>query len=202
MSGAGAAGIARLWSSLTAAVAGPLDRRLPGGPGQAERGGATVEFVILLPAFLIVFISSVEASLLLVRQVMLERAVDLAIREVRLSTGSVVTQNHVRSRICERARILPDCAASLVVEMTEVAAPAYALPDAAAPCVNKATSVMPPAGFVGNRPGALIMLRACYAMSPMIPGSSLAMTRALASHLVNDEDGSIRMVTASAFMVE
>lgn len=208
MSGAGcppaaraADGISRLWSSLTATLVGPLDRRLPGGPGRAERGGATVEFVLLLPAFLMVFVSSVEGSLLLVRQVMLERAVDIAVRDVRLSTGTVVTQNHVRSQICERARILPECEASLVVELTEVAAPAYAVPTGDMPCVDKTTSVMPPAGFAGNRPGTLIMLRACYAVRPMLFESTFAMTRTLASNLVH-EDGAIRMVTSSAFMVE
>ena len=197
-----ATGIARLWASLTGAVLDPLDRRLP-GPAQArERGGATVEFVLLLPAFLMVFISSVESSVFLVRQVMLERAVDIAVRQVRLDVDSAVTQNQIRHNVCQRARILPDCDANMVIELTEIPMSTYATPDGAAPCVDRRGPTTPDAGYVEKRVGKMVMLRACYAVEPILAQSSFAMTRTLAANLVSDEDGALRIVTATAFTVE
>lgn len=196
-----ALGVARLWRSLAGGLAAPLDRRLPAG-ADPEGGGSTVEFVLLLPAFLMVFISSVEGGVLLTRQVMLERAVDIAVREIRLGPGETITQNYVRSQICGRARILPECDTSLVVELVELAGPDYAMPEDAVACVNKTTSVMPDAVFVENRLNRLVLLRGCYAVRPILFESTFAMTRTLASNLVSDEDGAIRMVAASAFTVE
>lgn len=195
-----AEGVARLWSSLAGGLARPLDRRLP-ADADPERGGATVEFVLLLPAFLMVFISSMEGALLLTRQVMLERAVDIAVREVRISQGEVITRNHVRSRICERARILPECDTSLVVEMVEIPTPTYAMPATDIPCVSKLDSVMPDADFLENRLNRMVLLRVCYAVRPMLFQSTFAMTRTLASNLVADAE-TIQMVAASAFTVE
>lgn len=199
---AAAAGIARLWSSLSGDFMRPLDAVLPVPPDRREDGGASVEFVILLPAFLMVFISSFESSLLLTRQVMLERAVDVTVRDIRLDIGSTITQNQVRNLICDRARILPDCAAHLLVELTAISQVTYALPAAASPCVNVESSVVPEPGFAGSRSGKLVLLRACYSVQPMLAESTFAMARTLAANLVNDEDGRIRMVTASAFVVE
>ena len=196
-----AAGVARLWSSLAGGLLRPVDRRLPDG-ADPERGGATVEFVLLLPAFLIVFISSMEGALLLTRQVMLERAVDIAVRDIRLAQGVVITQNYVRARICDRARILPECEESLVLEMVEIPTPSYAMPAADAPCANKLTRVVPDADFLDDRLGKMVLLRACYAVRPMLFESTFAMTRTLASNLVSDEDGAIRMLASSAFTVE
>nr|WP_281494215.1 TadE family protein [Jannaschia sp. S6380] len=167
-----------------------------------ERGAATVEFVLLMPAFIMVFISSFDSSLLLIRQVMLERAVDIAVREVRLDTPGNVTQNQIRNSICNRARILPDCNENLLVELSEVQRPAYSLPDSDAPCVNQLTSISPRAAFATDRTGKLILLRACYSVRPALPMAINTINRTLASNLVNDDDGTIRMVTMTAFVVE
>lgn len=197
-----AKGVARLWASLTAGVMEPLDAVLPVSRERRESGGATVEFVILLPAFLMVFISSFESSLLLVRQVMMERAVDLTVRDIRLDRGSTVSQNEVRNMICRRARILPDCLDHMLVELTPVSQTTYALPATDAPCVNRASTVVPEPDFATSRSGKLILLRACFSVQPMLADSTFAMAQTLAANLVNDQDGAIRMVASSAFVVE
>ena len=201
--GGAAAGVARLWASLAGRVMAPIDRRLPQG-ADPERGGSTVEFVLLLPAFLVVFISSMEGALLLTRQVMLERAVDIAVREIRLGPGETITQNHVRSRICERARILPECDESLVVELVEIPTTTYAMPAGDVACSDRRASptIRPDADFLSNRLNRLVLLRACFAVDPMLHESTFAMTRTLASNLVSDEHGAILMLASSAFTVE
>ena len=49
-----------------------------------EDGTATIPFVIFLPFFLILVVSSLEMGLLMVRHVMLERGLDMAVRGLRL----------------------------------------------------------------------------------------------------------------------
>ncbi|MGB3408408.1 MAG: hypothetical protein WBA67_13040, partial [Jannaschia sp.] len=152
---------------------------------------------ILLPVFLAVFLSSFEASLLMTRQVMLERGIDIAARQARLDSGSAVTQAQMRDTICDRARILPDCRQNLLVELTEIDRTTYALPATAQPCVNRETAITPPTSFITDRGGRLVLMRACFAVDPFMPGVGLG------TQLVSDIDGtSVRMVAATAFMVE
>ena len=157
---------------------------------------------MLLPAFLMVFLPSFDASILLTRQVMLERAVDIVVRDIRLETPMTQTQRQLTSRICDRARILPDCRQNLLVEMPEIAAPLYKLPDADAPCVNQLMSIVPKAPLITERSGKMILLRACYSVEPVLPLAVLSVNRTLASNLVNADDGTVRMVTSTAFVVE
>lgn len=187
----------------TGAAGARLDRALRIPREDAERGAATVEFVLLLPAFLMVFISSFDASILLVRQVMLERAVDIVMREVRLDISSTQTQRQLTRKICDRAQILPDCRENMLIEMTEVTAPLYETPAIDAPCVNQLTSIVPTSNFVSaNRSGRMIILRACYSVQPVLPLAILSINRTLASNLINNDDGTVRMVTSTAFVVE
>ena len=187
--------LARSCRAASGALLGRLDRALR--LDDSERGAATVEFVILLPVFLAVFISSFEASLLLTRQVMLERGVDIAVRDVRLDSNSTVTQNQLRTAVCDRARILPDCQDNLLVELTEISRVTWDVPSTQQPCVNRETSVTPAADYATNRAGKLILMRACFAVSPFMPGVGLG------TELVSDVDGtSLRMVASTAFVVE
>lgn len=149
-----------------------------------------------------VFLSSFDAYILLTRQVMLERAVDIVVRDIRLEKPKTQTQRQLTSRICERGRILPDCRQNLLVEMTEIEAPLYAMLETEAPCVNQLTSIVPPANLTANRTGKMILLRACYSVEPALPLAVLTVNRTLPSNLVNNEDGTIRMVTSTAFVVE
>ncbi|SFI86567.1 TadE/TadG family type IV pilus assembly protein [Jannaschia pohangensis] len=200
--------MSRIWSRLTAAILGRLDAALGLPRAAREAGGLTVEFVILLPAFLMVFISSFEASIFLTRQIMIERAVDIAVREIRLDSNSTVTQGQLRRKICQHVRVVSNCELDLLVELTEISPTNYAVPTSDTPCVNRLTSVVPPPDYVENRAGRMIMLRACYSAEPQLPfttmtTNTLYRTNTLGSYLVADnEDGSIRTVTSTIFVVE
>ena len=52
-----------------------------------EDANATVEFVIVFPIVIMLFIAAFETSMLLTRQVMLERALDQSVRHLRLTSG-------------------------------------------------------------------------------------------------------------------
>ena len=66
-----------------------------------EDGTATVEFVIMFPLIMTVFMSMFEAAVLTTRYTMLERALDITVRGLRLNTGTAPTHAQVRDKICE-----------------------------------------------------------------------------------------------------
>jgi hypothetical protein len=173
----------------------------PGRPGLArlacERGAATVEFVIVFPVFILVFLASFEASLVLTRQVMLERGVDMAAREIRLGGPETVDPAAMAARVCDEAMILPDCYANMIIELQEVSMTTWALPSTAQPCVDRGAGITPTPAWVANPTDRLVVMRACFATDPFMPTSGLG------SQLVSSIDGaSVRMVAATTFMVE
>lgn len=161
-----------------------------------EAGSASVEFVILVPVFLSFFMLSVETGVMLTRQLMLERAVDLVMRDVRLSENQDVSTDALRSRLCARAVILRDCAENLVVEITTIDRSTYALPDRRAVCDDLDGE---PAATTGGALSGTVELRAirvCYALDPLFPALGLGV------ELARLGDGRVQLTAASVFVPE
>jgi Flp pilus assembly pilin Flp len=177
-----------------------LLRRSAVRPLRDEEGAATVEFCLIFPIFIILFISSIEASIFMMRQVMLERSVEVATRPIRLDGSIPRSWTQVRNDICEQVTMLmPDCGEALIVEMISIDLETYDLPDTSQPCINREQSTRPADADIRSEGGAdaLILLRACYAARPLMPLIGMG------AALVADRDGeSIRMVTATAFRTE
>ena len=62
-----------------------------------ETGTATLEFCIVFPIIMILFIAVFETAMILIRQVMLERALDNTVRLLRLSRQSGGDRRSIRS---------------------------------------------------------------------------------------------------------
>jgi Flp pilus assembly protein TadG len=60
-----------------------------------EEGTATMEFVLVIPLIMMIFMASFESGLLMTRSIMLEQSVDMAMRELRLGHVSPLT-NHAQ----------------------------------------------------------------------------------------------------------
>ncbi len=84
-----------------------------------EDGTATIPFIIFLPFFMILVISSLEMGILMLRHVMLERALDISVRDLRLGTFTG-DYDDFKQNICDRAAVIPDCMNALVVELRPV----------------------------------------------------------------------------------
>ncbi|MEM8823043.1 MAG: TadE family protein [Pseudomonadota bacterium] len=161
-----------------------------------ECGGATVEFVIVLPVFILIFLTSFEASMLLTRQVMLERGIDLAVRDIRLNSASTIGADTMRNKICQEAHILPDCLDNLMVELRVVDPLTWNAPTVQPPCADLTRTILPPTQFETDRANKIVVVRACFAVNPILPAAPLG------SRLVDDFDGAYRMVASSVFVVE
>ena len=118
-----------------------------------------------------------ESGYYMVRNVMLERAVDVAIRDVRLGNGRVPVFRDLKERICNQAGILPDCVNSLQIEMQTVAiTPGGTAPmQTAARCVDKLSTADPETGTTYDlgAQNSMMIVRVCALMDPLFPTTGL-----------------------------
>ena len=82
-----------------------------------EDGNPTIEFVIWFPFLFFFMYASFELSLMTMRHAMLERGLDIAVREIRLGTGETPQHDDIKATVCENAIVMPGCDANLRLEM-------------------------------------------------------------------------------------
>jgi len=158
--------------SQTAAVI----RRLKAGVVRDD-GAVTVEFVVVVPFLLTLFFASVDAGITMLRQVMLDRATDLAVREVRLGRIPAGGSTTMAELICDRSALLPDCADAITVEMQPVDTTTFAGLDDPVQCVNREEDITPAVTFdpgMGGQAQELMVLRICVAADPFIRLTGMA----------------------------
>ncbi len=142
-----------------------------------EDGTATLDFVIMVPIFVSLFVSSFEVSIFTIRQMMLDRALDLVVRDLRLGTWASVDSDTLKARICERTiGLLPDCSNQLMIEMVPVSSASWATPDPNATCVDRDAEVQPAVAFNPGTENQMVIIRACSMVDPFFPGTGLALS--------------------------
>lgn len=162
-----------------------------------HKGTATVEFVILFPVFMTLFVSVFESGLMMTRSVMLERGLDLTVRAIRLSPGNnSITHDAVKQMICNNAGILQDCTNSLKVELILVSPNTWIAPNAVADCIDRTSEIEPVVSFNAGNEGDLLFIRACIVVDPMYPNIGLGLI------LDKDASGGMQLVASSAFANE
>lgn len=160
-------------------------------------GTSTVEFVLAFPAFMTVFLSVFESGLLMTRQVMLERGLDVTVRAIRTAApGANITQDTVRQMICDNAGILPDCEDNLLVELVPISTATWTMPDAEAECVDRAEDIEPVVTFDTGGQNQIMFIRACFVVDPFFPTTGLGLA------LPKDVSGGYHMVATGAFANE
>jgi Flp pilus assembly protein TadG len=163
---------------------------------QREDGTATIEFVIVFPLVMIVFMSVFEAAVLTTRYTMMERALDLTVRGLRLTTGTAPTHAQVRDKICEYTNMIENCSTSLIVELTPIQKPTFNLPATDAPCVDRAATSPPLVTLTHGVANQLMLIRACAVVDPMFPLTGLGLS------LTKDASGGVQMIAVSAYVGE
>jgi hypothetical protein len=161
-----------------------------------EDGSATLEFVIYFPLFFAVLASTIEAGIFMSRQVMLERAVDLSLRSLRLGTMENPSAATLRDAICEETVIVPDCRNVLLLELRRVSTATWDGLETPPSCVNRDEDIQPVTQFTPGTDNDLMMVRACVVVDPIIPTSGLAMA------LPRDASGGFRLLASSVFVNE
>lgn len=163
---------------------------------RSEDGTATMEFVIVFPIFMLILGSSFEIGTMTIRETMLERAVDMTIRDIRLGTGTAPQHDELKSIICDRSPILHDCDAKLRLEMIQLDPRAWVAPPENADCTDASRDVEPVREFVNGQENEMMLLRVCMKVKPVFP------TTGLGKMLVKDGAGDYALVAKSAFVQE
>ena len=170
-----------------------------------QDGNATIEFVFLFPAFIFLFLTGFEAGYYMVRNIALERAVDVAIRDVRLGNGSTAGQvpgyAALKRRICDEAGIIPDCMRTVQVELQPVPRTPGGVASVAGGSVRCIDLDAPPAT---NQQGAydigfesqLMLVRVCALSKPLFPTTGIGVGMKV------DGQGNYSIVSTTAFVNE
>jgi len=165
-----------------------------------EDGSASIEFVILFPVFVTVLISSIETGVILTRQVMLERAVDIAVRDLRLGraapAGESLTRDDIRDLICGYSPMIASCNSNLMIELRTINTQTWDGYGGAVTCVERGEDVQPATTFQAGTENELMLVRGCALVDPMFPTSGFAL------NLPRDTTGAFALVAQSVFVNE
>lgn len=160
-----------------------------------ENGSATIDLAIMFPLFIMAMMASVELGFISIKHMMLERALDLTMREIRLGTGSAPQHDKIKQDICNRAPMLEDCEINLRLEMVRLNLRTWTAPPGAIDCVEKSEVVNPVRSFSHGNVNELMLLRACALFEPLIPSSGLGKA-------LDKQSGFAAMIAQSAFVQE
>lgn len=169
---------------------------------EKEEGNATVEFVLLFPTFIFLFLTGFEAGYYMVRNVALERATDIAVRDVRLSNGNVPGWAALKRRICDEAGIIPDCMRTLQVEMRAVpkgqGGVATAVGNGQVRCVDTgAPAGVDQTGFYSlGSENQMMLVSVCSLSKPLFPTTGIGVGMKI------DQEGNYALVATTAFVAE
>jgi hypothetical protein len=162
----------------------------------AESGNATVEFAITFPAMLLILLSGFELAFVNLNQAMLERAVDITVRDIRLGTGTAPQHDEIKNSICTRAGFIRNCSENLRLEMVQLDPRAWAAVSETADCTDQSQEVAPVRSFVNGQSNELMFLRACVKIDPVFPTSGLG------KNMVKDGAGQYALFASTAFVQE
>lgn len=161
-----------------------------------EDGTVTIEFVILFPAFMIVMMSAYEVGYYSVSSTMMERGLDLAVRDIRLGRMPKVDVDTVRYSVCHYSKFVRNCEDNIHVALEPVDARTFQRPARVAACKDKAANTYPATKFEDGGENELMLVRVCINMTPVFP------TAGFGSQLVQVADGHYFMVATAAFVNE
>jgi Flp pilus assembly protein TadG len=141
-----------------------------------SHGAASVEFVILMPLVMTVFLASFESGITMIRKTLLDHSVESTMRELRLGQISSPTVAILKTKICDRMLMVNNCAGNLTLELNvRSTATNIVLPSITNRCINSATRVEPVLLFQPGAANDLVLVRACLVQDIIFPISVAAM---------------------------
>ncbi len=129
------------------------------------------------------------------RQMMLERGVNLTIRDLRLGKIENPTHDGLKGLICQRATILRDCVANINMELVPMSL-SGGLPQTSTQCVDRTGVIAPVESFSAGINEDIMFVRVCVVVDPLMPGMGIGAGLNLL------DGGGFAMVASSAFKRE
>lgn len=139
-----------------------------------EDGNATLEFSILFVPMFSTLMWSAEIGMIHLNHSMLERALDMTVRELRLGTGTAPQHDQIRDMICDRAMFIEDCDTNVRLEMVRIDPYNWTNPPTNADCIDATQTIEPVRSFVAGASNELMFLRVCAKFDPILPHIGLS----------------------------
>jgi len=158
-------------------------------------GVATVEFVLVFPIFLSFLLMSIELGFVTMRYALIERGLDMTVREIRLGTGADWQHDDIKDSVCENALFVANCKTALRLEMRPRSIRDYTSLGDEVDCTDRAEESNPVSFQTGGE-NQLMVLRACYKYRPLFPAALLGST------LKKDDSGDASIIAMTAFVQE
>lgn len=163
-----------------------------------EDGAATIGLVLMLPMFMYVFMASFEIGLYMTRLTLLDRAIDITAREIRLGSIADPTHANIKAMVCANASMVPECMTTLKLSLERVETTTWDLPATQTTCVNRAEEVDPVTALDPNptERKVLMIMRGCVIADALFPSIGVAAALPL------DGKGGYKLIATSAFLNE
>ncbi|MXQ07065.1 pilus assembly protein [Alphaproteobacteria bacterium GH1-50] len=144
---------------------------------KAEDGTASIEFVFLFPLFITILSMSIEVAIYMARHVMLDRGVDIAVRELRLGTDNPPTFDEFKTSICSNVLMVPNCEEVVQVELKPVSMSTWEGLEGPARCRDVGSKIDPfdMTEYSVGANNELMMVRVCGLFRPMMPTTHLGL---------------------------
>ena len=159
-----------------------------------EDGSATAEVVLLFTAMLYPVLLAMETGFIQMRQVMLERAMDVVVRDLRLGDPALEDAETLKQALCDEVLIMPECERDIMLEMGPVQVADFVGPSTRQACADRSQDVNPVTDYTPGTTNELMMLRFCILHDPIMP------TIGLGKVLPREAGGGFAL-TASTFFV-
>lgn len=162
----------------------------------ARDGNSTIEFVIWFPFFMLLFFTSFELSIYGMRSMLLERAVDLKVRELRLGISRPADAEAFKKALCEETLLLKNCMKEATIDVSRVDSQNWNLPTDGIACADRAQEIFPDDIYNAGGGGDLMLLRVCVAKDPFFGTTPFVMG------LPRDASGAVMLTAVSTYVNE
>lgn len=179
-----------------------------------EAGTATIEFVFIIPIVMTIFMASFESSLYMARHVMLERGVDIVVRDIRLGNLDYMAampqaEQHriLKNLICQSGSLVESinqCVDSLRIWMQPINTANFAMVAPPRSCVDRSAAIdpadpgPPTTEFALGSDNEIMLMRICLKEEPLFPTTVIG-----AAMIADGEgDGNYALQTTTVFVNE
>ena len=137
-------------------------------------GSSSIEFVLLFPAAMMIFLSTFEIGMYLTRQVFLDRGLDMAVRDIRLTTELPFAYDDLRTLICDNTVLIDGCEEAIKIEMFRFdPRVGFSVPETM-DCVDRAEEIQPVRSYEVGQENEMMYIRLCALFEPYFPSSIFA----------------------------
>lgn len=164
---------------------------------RCESGTATIEFVFVVPLVMFIFMASMESGYYMVREVMLERGLDLVMRDFRLGRLVSLSHDELRDLVCDTTPIINNCQDELKVWIEPIDTNSWARPGELAYCgdANGTLTRQEVGSVIQGEENEIVFVRVCTTQRPIFPSTGIGL------HLRADSQNGGYQIAAATVVV-